>query len=69
MRRLILFLIRRKLGLKKKQLFRFTNQKSVTDKYFITDTNVMKITNGEYRRSSVSLNWLLDDRCEIIKIE
>ena len=69
MRRLILFLIRRKLGLKKNQFFRFKNQKSVVDRYYITDRQVLKIVNNScVRPSSVSLNWLLDDRCEIIKI-
>lgn len=64
--RLILFLIRKRLGLKKGQYFRFTNQKSDA-KYYFTENKVMKIYNGEITFSSVSLNWLLDDNCKIIK--
>lgn len=64
MRRLIIFLVRTKLGLKKFEAFRFTNQK--TDNiYFFTDDRVMKKESGIYRPSNVSLNWLLDDNCEI----
>lgn len=71
LRRLIIFLIRKKLGLKKGQMFRFTNQKSTTDLYCFTDKEVMKYVNCcdhyEKRPSSVSLNWLLSDYCMIEK--
>lgn len=66
MRRLILFLIRKKLGLKKGQKFRFTNQKSDAY-YFITSKKVWKQDKDGLSWSSVSLNWLLDDDCKIIK--
>lgn len=73
MKRLILFLIRKKLGLKKYQRFQFTNQKSPTDMYYIDDCTIMKATRSDndtvYTRSSVSLNWLLDDNCEIEKVD
>lgn len=42
MKLLILFLIRRRLGLKKGERFRFDNQKSKFDEYFFTDTELMK---------------------------
>lgn len=69
MKRLIIFLVRRRLGLKKEERFQFTNQKT-KDIYFFTDTELMKaeyITGGVIRPSRVSLNWLLDDTCKITK--
>lgn len=73
MTRLIIFLIRRKLGLKKGEHFQFANQKSETNRYYFTSTKIMKAVRGkktvlEYP-SSVSLNHLLSDECEIIKCE
>lgn len=65
MKKLIIFLVRKRLGVKKGELFQFVNQKS-NAVYCFTDTQVRKIFEGEDRRSSVSLNWLLDDECEII---
>lgn len=72
MKRLIIFLVRKKLGVKKGEHFRFTNQSSPYNTYYFTDDAVMKHLSwwtGEDRRSSVSLNWLLDDECEIVKVE
>lgn len=87
MKRLIIFLIRTRLGLKKGQHFRFDNQKSKFDEYFFTDTELVKFepnfipyrddskweiaqgANSHYRPSSVSLNWLLNNECKIIKCE
>lgn len=66
MRRLILFLVRKRLGLKKGQHFRFTNQRSDAY-YFITSKKVWKQDKDGLSWSSVSLNWLLDDDCKIIK--
>ena len=69
-RRIVIFLIRKKLGLKKFERFQFAEQKSPTDTYFFTDTEVMKsIAPGEgyshtERPSTVSLNWLLNDECK-----
>lgn len=42
MKRLIIFLIRKRLGLKKYERFKFDNQKSPYDEYFFTDTELMK---------------------------
>ena len=64
MKRLILFLIRRKLGLKMCEAFQFTNQKSDAI-YYITGNSVMKLWRGNIEQSHVSINWLLDDDCEI----
>lgn len=68
MRRLIVFLIRKKLRLRKYQRFRFENQKSPTDCYFFTGKHLMKQTAGGYWHGSrVSLNWLLSDDCKITR--
>lgn len=66
MRRFIIFLVRKRLGLKKFEQFQFINQKSGAVYYF-TESNVMKKNvNGKIEASSVSLNWLLHDDCEIV---
>lgn len=64
MNRFIIFLIRKKLGLKKFQHFKFIGQK--TDAvYWFTESNIMKRWNGHTTLSGVSVNWLLDSECEI----
>ena len=73
MNRLIIFLVRKKLGLKKGEHFRFVNQLNPYNTYYFTDNAVMKHF-GRWKgsddvKSSVSLNWLLDDECEIVKVE
>ena len=65
-KRLILFLVRRRLGLKKYELFQFTNQKTIAVYYF-SDSGIMKDNSLTIAKSNVSLNWLLDDECEIKK--
>lgn len=63
---LVIFLIRHKLGLKLYQKFRFANQKSY-DIYYFTETALMKVTETSDRCvSSVSLNFLLSDQCDIV---
>jgi hypothetical protein len=64
MKRLIIFLIRRRLGLKKWQRFQFTNQKT-DNLYYFTSTEIKKVENSNHTLSSVSLNWLLSDKCDI----
>ena len=78
MKRLILFLIRRRLGLRLNEKFKFTNQKSQYDFYWFTPCALMKhechtdvlksCLTGKIDKAHVSLNWLLDDECEIEKI-
>ena len=69
MNRLILFLIRKKLHLKKYQRFRFNNQKSRYDSYYFTSSNILKIDEKKgIIDSNVSLNWLLNDDCIIHKL-
>ena len=75
--KLIIFLIRQRLGLKIGERFQFTNQNEMNNEqyYFFTDSALMKIwTNRNSGReyishSGVALNWLLDDRCEIRKVD
>lgn len=62
--RLIIFLVRLRLHLKKGQKFQFDNQK--TDSvYWFTEGTLMKMENGRRYESSVSLNWLLNEDCKI----
>lgn len=67
MRRFVIFLIRKKLGLKKFEKFKFVNQKSDAVYYF-TESNVMKFWHNQTVLSGVSVNWLLDDDCEIERV-
>ena len=64
MRRFIIFLIRKRLGLKKYEIFRFVNQKS-NALYYFTGNAVIKYWRGQRTLSGVSINWLLDENCEI----
>ena len=66
MKRFILYLIRKRLGLAKYEPFRFTNQKS-NAVYYFTEDGIMKAWRGVIEPSHVSLNWILDDNCEIKK--
>lgn len=68
MKRFILYLVRKRLGLAKYEPFRFDNQKS-NAVYYFTDDAVMKAWRGCVEKSGVSLNWLLDDECVIKKCE
>lgn len=68
--RIIIFLIRKRLGLKKNEPFRFKNQNSLYDYYYFNDTNLMKVRYFKRRYkepvySNVNLNYLLSDECEI----
>ncbi len=69
MKRLIVFLVRKRLHLRKNQKFRFCNQKTDNIYYFTSD-KLIKIPEDTRRiprheKSLVSLNWLLSDECEI----
>lgn len=65
--RLVIFLIRRKLKLKKYEEFRFIGQKT-PDVYYFTSTQLRKEMHGKEVVSGVSLNYLLSDECKIRKI-
>lgn len=67
--RLIVFLIRYRLKLKKGQRFRFKNQKTDNVYYFTAD-KLIKIPEDKRpisraEKSLVSLNWLVSDECEV----
>lgn len=66
MKRLIIFLVRRRLKLKIREPFQFIGQRSKAIYYFTEDA-VMKAWRGNIEKSGVSLNWLLDDECKIRK--
>lgn len=67
MRRFVIFLIRKKLRLKKYEKFTFVGQKSDAVYYF-TESAVMKQWRGQTMLSGVSVNWLLDRDCKIERI-
>lgn len=67
MRRFVIFLIRKKLGLRKYEKFKFVGQKS-SAVYYFTESNVMKLWHGQTVLSGVSVNWLLNDDCEIERV-
>lgn len=64
-RKLIICLVRRHVGLKKFEYFRFRGQKSPA-LYFFGTNMIFKETHGKLQKSSISLNWLLDNECDII---
>lgn len=55
MNRFIIFLIRKKLGLKKFEHFKFIGQKSDAV-YWFTESNIMKRWRGQTTLSGVSVN-------------
>lgn len=63
MKRLIVFLIRKRLGLKKYQPFKFTNQKDDCVYFFADDRLLKRVFYPKVRvkRSNVSLNWIERD--------
>ena len=64
MKRIIIFLIRKRLKLKKFQRFKFQNQRRPGEYYFHS-LGLMKIVDGQTEESKVPLNWLLNDECKI----
>lgn len=66
----IIFLICKKLGIRRQQAFQFANQKSELEFYWFEDTRLRKFReDGEEEDAHVSLNWLLDDNCEIVMVD
>ena len=69
MQRFIIFLIRKKLGLKKNEWFIFANQKSKVEYYYFTDAQLMKRRwDGYHIPSSIKLNFIISDECKVEKI-
>lgn len=73
LKKFIVFLVRKRLGLKKYQPFRFSNQKHSCDYYYFTPDDLTKFRDidGVRYLSSVSLNYLLSDACkkDIVLVE
>lgn len=70
-KKLIVFLIRNRLGLKRGELFQFANQNAKDEYYYFSDKNLIKtmLKKPYVEQSGVSLNWLLDDECKVEKIK
>ena len=70
-KKIVLFLIRKKLKLRELETFQFANQKSLYDYYYFDDCGVVKFDSisHQFVSAGVSLNWLLNDECEIVKYE
>lgn len=64
MKRIIIFLIRKRLGLHNGDVFIFDNQKS-NNIYFFEKDCLRKMERGTFMPAGVSLNWLLDSECKI----
>lgn len=66
---IVIYLIRKRLGLKKYEFFKFSNQKTYDVYVFGTD-KLYKYESGSIYPipSNVSLNWLLSDKCKIEKV-
>lgn len=67
MNKLIIYLITKKLGIKRNQTFRMKNQANQNDRYFFGNEMLIKLkrVNDSYipKKSSISLNFLLSDEC------
>lgn len=68
LKKFVIYLVRKRLGLKTYEMFQFVGQKSDATYYFTEDA-VMKIWRGVTEKSGVSLNWLLDEDCKIRSFE
>lgn len=67
MKKFVVFIIRKRLGLKVNERFQFANQNSHAV-YWFTKEGVMKQDKYGTRPSGVSLNWLLDDNCVVVPL-
>ena len=61
MRRFILFLLRLKLGIRKNQYFRFSNQ-STSALYYICECGVMRVDGAKERMSLSTGSWMISVR-------
>ena len=77
MNKIIIMLVRKKLGLKKYEQFRFVGQLSPYHYYYFTDEKLIKVVVSgpknnkiykQLRPSGVSLNYIISDECEIVKV-
>ena len=69
-RKLIISLLCKKLGVKKFQAFQFVNQRSEFEHYWFTNYSLRKVReDGLCEDAHVSLNWLLNENCEIMLVD
>lgn len=66
-KKIVIFLIRKKLKVKTGEQFKFENQKS-NAVYWFTKHSILKKFNGSVELSGVSLNWLLSRQCKVVKV-
>lgn len=59
--------VRKHLGLKAHEHFRFSNQKT-DDVYFFDDLELHKIECGLLKRSKISFNYITGRHCRIVKL-
>lgn len=66
----ILKLIMKQLGVKKGELFQFSDQREEFVEYYFTDEAMMRIDTktGEVKESRTTLNYLLSDNCKIVRV-
>lgn len=67
-RRIVLYLVRRRLKLKLFEPFRFEGQKASTVYYFTRSSIVKVYRGGTKAPSGVSLNWLINPECGIERV-
>ena len=69
-KRMIIFLLRKRLGVRKFEYFTFSNQKS-NSVYYFGDEDIMRVdlNDGQVEYSRVSLNWLLNDDCKVTTVD
>lgn len=63
---LIIFLIRKHLGLKKYEEFKFVGQKS-NDIYYFDNATLLKKNGDRLYISGVGINYIISDECAIEK--
>lgn len=69
MQKFLIFLVRKKLGLKKNEPFMFANQKSKIEYYYFTDTQLMKRRwDGYHIPSNIKFNYMVSGECEVQKL-
>ena len=70
MKKRILKLIMKKLGVKDQEHFQFADQREEFIEYYFTDEAMMRVDTetGEVKESRTTLNYLLSDNCKIVRV-
>lgn len=70
MKKRILKLIMKKLGVKEQEHFQFADQREEFIEYFFTLEALMRFNpeTNEIKESRITLNYLLSDDCKIIRV-